>query len=352
MSKPYSYFAMALDPIHVGSGKMGLGRVDMSIMREAATNLPIIPGSSICGVTRAAVAINTGKYPGCVGKGGEDSTDSNKQDETGKNGDKNPAPQPHCGLPDCPVCVAFGFSKKNSSFQGLVSFYDARVLFFPVNTLVGTVWITSPDILKTANIANVSIDDKEVAVSLKVNEMLPDIGGNNYINLGWLRMPVKGTHAISVSDNRLSFLKNRIVLVSNTLFSHIINDNLETRTSVSIDPLTGAASDGALFSYEALPRSTVLFFQVGIAEPHFFSINSKKPDTAISPAAPKEKGKSNINFSIQDIKNHIDKGFESLQYLGIGGMNTRGMGRIVVCGYPPCGTIAVEVVTAESETDK
>jgi len=63
INNPCNYFAMALDPIHVGSGRQGLGRVDLPIVREAATNLPIIPGSSICGVTRAAVAINKDKYP-------------------------------------------------------------------------------------------------------------------------------------------------------------------------------------------------------------------------------------------------------------------------------------------------
>ncbi|WP_421658971.1 RAMP superfamily CRISPR-associated protein [Leptothermofonsia sp. ETS-13] len=45
----------------------------------------------------------------------------------------------------------------------------------------------------------------------------------------------------------------RIVLVKDSLFSHIVNSNLEVRTSVAISPETGAAEEGALFTYEALP---------------------------------------------------------------------------------------------------
>src|SRR5208282_214039 len=54
----------------------------------------------------------------------------------------------------------------------------------------------------------------------------------------------------------------RSVLVPDELFGTLVNDNLEVRTLVSIDPETGAAEDGALFTYEAIPRSTLLWFDV------------------------------------------------------------------------------------------
>ena len=57
-------------------------------------------------------------------------------------------------------------------------------------------------------------------------------------------------------------VKKRIVLVSDKFFSQIVNSNLEVRTSVSINPETGAAEDGALFTYEAIPRATFLWFDV------------------------------------------------------------------------------------------
>lgn len=48
-----------------------------------------------------------------------------------------------------------------------------------------------------------------------------------------------------------------ICIVPDNLIAQIINSNLEVRTSVSIDPLTGAAKDKALFTSEAIPRATV-----------------------------------------------------------------------------------------------
>ena len=45
-------YALALDPIHVGTGGMRLGRVDLSIVREPGTNIPKIPGTSLAGAAR------------------------------------------------------------------------------------------------------------------------------------------------------------------------------------------------------------------------------------------------------------------------------------------------------------
>ncbi len=153
------YFAISLDPVHVGTGGYRLGRVDNTIVREPGTNIPKIPGSSIAGVTRAYTAMaiqandpekkrylklkdqnnNSGDpakseniYLSCAGKGAED-------------GDG------HCGKSDCEVCMTFGYSKKNSSFQGLAQFHDARILFFPVYSMIGPVWITCPGILAYFN---------------------------------------------------------------------------------------------------------------------------------------------------------------------------------------------------------
>ena len=60
MSDKHKWLAgLALDPIHIGTGEFRLGRVDNTIVREPGSNLPKIPGSSIAGVARAYVAMNT-----------------------------------------------------------------------------------------------------------------------------------------------------------------------------------------------------------------------------------------------------------------------------------------------------
>ena len=85
---------------------------------------------------------------------------------------------------------------------------------------------------------------------------------NKYINLGWLNLPYE-TQAFKIDLSKIDALdENDIVIVPDALLPQIINSNLEVRTSVSIDPLTGAAKDGALFTSEAIPRGTIFYGEV------------------------------------------------------------------------------------------
>jgi len=45
-------YARALDPIHIGAGGYRLGMADNTIVRDPATDVPKIPGTSITGVVR------------------------------------------------------------------------------------------------------------------------------------------------------------------------------------------------------------------------------------------------------------------------------------------------------------
>ena len=92
------YYEMALDPIHIGTGGYRLGRVDNTIVREPATNLPKIPGTTLEGCARTyAYYQELGKNKinkGCaVGKEVED-----------KKGNKIKP----CGK--CKICLTFGFT--------------------------------------------------------------------------------------------------------------------------------------------------------------------------------------------------------------------------------------------------
>ncbi|MGE0683947.1 MAG: RAMP superfamily CRISPR-associated protein [Candidatus Binatia bacterium] len=104
----------------------------------------------------------------------------------------------------------------------------------------------------------------------------------------------------------------------------MVNDNLEVRTSVSIDPSTGAAAESALFTYEALPRASVLAFDVVASSPKFYSIGGKEP-------------LKNNQGGVQKVKDTIHNGLRLFEALGVGGMNTRGMGRLRVLGLPQPG---------------
>lgn len=321
------YYALALDPIHVGTGGYHLGRVDMSIVREPGTNLPKIPGTSISGACRTYAAMrhsDKDKWPHCAGKGQPDQGTEAKG---------------HCGNRDCPICVTFGFVKGNSSFQGLAQFSDARLVLFPVHSMMGPVWITCPDVLLDLGVKEDSPAEDDI-VRVSVNGVS---SRTDKLNLGWLLLNIEKN--LNLEKKLPGLLKetgdllDRVVLVSNKLFSHIVNDNLEVRTSVSIDPATGAAADGALFTYEALPRGSVLAFDVVVSAPEYYRIGGEEPlggeEKRLKQAnTPADKNVTTYTSGskIEVIVKTVQEGLALFETLGIGGMNTRGMGRLNVLG--------------------
>jgi len=301
-----TYYAIALDPIHVGAGGARLERVDLPIIREPGTNLPKIPGTSLSGPARAYTAMQTNRYS-CAGRGGE--------------GGEN-----HCGsvAPACPVCVPYGFSKgSGNSMQGLAQFFDAQILFFPVASLTGTVWVTSPMALEGLGLNSEFQDPNDAFYPL--GEQLKD---KQKLNFGWLMLPKgkwsRDLNAINaIKDEGFksvpNIIKQRAVLVSDKLFPKIVNSNLEVRTSVSIDPATGTAEEGALFTYEAIPRGTVLRFDVIYNSGKYFRVGGKELKT-----------KDGGDVGTQWVKAQVEKGLKLFEILGIGGMGTRGMGRLKI----------------------
>jgi CRISPR-associated protein Cmr4 len=80
---------------------------------------------------------------------------------------------------------------------------------------------------------------------------------------------------------------------------------------VAINPRTGAAEEGALFTFEAIPRGTVLHFDTAYNNPQHFQINGTP-----------------LTKDIAWVQQQVESGFEYFNSLGVGGMNTRGMGRL------------------------
>ena len=305
----YTFLGMALDSIHVGTGGSRLGRVDNAIVRDPVTKIPKIPGSSLAGVMRAYVAMKeehsksgrkiNGKpkpyYPDCAGQGGGDFG--------------------HCGQADCPVCTVFGFARdidSDSGFAGLAGFSDMHVLLFPVASQLGPQWVTSPGAMRFVGV-DISVSDE--------NAVYQDSETCKPLNLGWLMLSMEKHDKWETLKAKLNglgtpeYIKSKALLVSDKLFAHIVNSNLEVRTSVAIDPATGAAEDKALFTYEALPRGTVLVWEITCRNPEHFRINGQKITAVGSP---------------RKVKNVISDAYPYLEHLGIGGMGSRGMGRLHV----------------------
>ncbi len=228
-------YLITLDPVHIGTGGYRLGRVDNTIVREVGTRVPKIPGTAIHGAVRHYAAHRFGKSR-CAGQ------------------------RDHCGKDTCPICYTFGAIKDNRAKAGVVSISDARIVLFPVYSMFGPMWITTPERLKDAGLMDDSPtpeDDKAIwSNGLTTKES---------INLGWLMVEGKA-ESFNLNGNIPDQVKNRIVVVSEALFTHIVNSNLEVRTSVSINPETGAAEEGALFTYEAIPRATILWMDVVVRD--------------------------------------------------------------------------------------
>ncbi|WP_028949861.1 RAMP superfamily CRISPR-associated protein [Sulfurihydrogenibium subterraneum] len=339
MVKTLEVYAMATDPIYIGTGGYNIGRVDNTIVRDPITNIPKIPGSSLAGTWRYYVVLEAlkdlkGKQPsfdkiknqsgntiaeklknynwnnsqpngwkGFVGNqilkiscAGQDDAPQLERDDENNTG--------HCG--HCIVCKGFGFSKKDISWQGMIFFSDLNILFFPVFTMKGTKWITTASILK----------------EIKINESLPEEnkiktknGNEGHLNLGWLYLEVSGSHNINDSQiSNFSIKSEDIIIVSESLFSHIVNSNLEVRTSVSIDPITGAAKEGALFTSEAIPRGTIFYGSIRIFNKEFGELDSK-----IEPLP-----------TADDLEQALKDSAHYYESLGIGGMTTRGFGRLKI----------------------
>jgi len=203
--KTKEIFAIATDPVYIGTGGFTIGRVDNTIVRDPITNIPKIPGSSLAGTWRYYVALELqsyfkNEYKKELAKRKDQNIedlfenpkdwmknfDGNRyarikcagQDEASNveiDSDQNTG---HCG--HCIVCKSFGYSKKDKSSQGMLFFSDLNILFFPVFTRLGVRWITSKRILEEAGLLKDDFEEKEVVL---ISEKEQD--NTNYINLGW-----------------------------------------------------------------------------------------------------------------------------------------------------------------------
>ena len=304
-------FAVTLDPLHIGAGGYRLGRVDNTIVRDAGSGLPKVPGSSLAGVTRSYLmhvleGEEQKKVQACLAP-----SESEQKDKPEQKG--------NCGR--CLACRLFGYAasgRQTKSHIGLLRFYDGDIVAFPVSTIAGPVWVTSPSALaQVLPPEEVPALDRDV---LLIDGPLP--AKMSKINAGWLYLDAE------VAENALQPLRRalgddasrrfaRLALAPDWLFAELVNSNLEVRTSVSIDPLTGAAEKGKLFTYEAIPAATLLAFDVEI-------------DRARCAQAGEAGGSDPVDAD--EALRLLDRALELCGVLGMGGMCTRGFGRVRFLG--------------------
>ncbi|AKB52623.1 CRISPR-associated RAMP Cmr4 [Methanosarcina barkeri str. Wiesmoor] len=305
------YLFMALDPVHIGTGQSQLGRVDNTIVREPGTNLPKIPGTSLMGAARHYASMKYGK-PEAAGQ---------HKNLKAKDPKK------------CPIIYTFGtYTETEGGQQGKISISDAQILLFPVNSIAGPLWVSTKEVLEIAGFSipdTVELSDESVFTSVNWEK--------DTLNLGWLSLKAVTGLKITPPDvikenNKWNSIANRLSIVSSKLFSQIVNSNLEVRTSVAINPETGAAEDKALFTYEAIPRTTWLFFDV-VQDDYM----SKFPVTDKQFKGETENIGDSLGETWDSPMDVLNAGFHLIEYLGIGGMITRGFGRMKqICSWEVC----------------
>lgn len=295
---------MSIDPIHVGTGEIRIGGVDNTIVKELGTNIPKIPGTSLMGAARQYASFIYGK------------PEASGLHKTLKKDQKT----------DCPIIYTFGTANDNEGGQqGKVSISDAQILFFPVYSMAGPIWLTTVPIIdafNSQNGVNITIDKSKINEDEKIYTSLN--WSKRSLNLGWLHLECETGLEIKFYDSldEWQTIKNRIAIVSPKIFSHVVNSNLEVRTSVAIDPFTGSAVEGALFTYEAIPKATWLWLDV--IEDDFINTFPKTNKKH-------KRHENNDELLTKPWNKPIDvvtAGFELVEVLGMSGMSTRGFGRM------------------------
>lgn len=238
--KPHLYHLHALSALHCGVGQSA-GIVDLPIARARATQLPIVPGSSLRGVLRAMIEW-------------ERRTDAE---------------------------ALFGpraIGGTDDIFAGALTLGDATLLLLPVRALAGILcFATSPFVLsryaqdlRRVGIPTPPMPDKPATGHARVTTH------NLNVQNGKLILEDLDLHADQ--DNKLTQwgsliagqvhpddseaqldVTARLALLPDDIFSFLAETATEVRTRIAIDPDKGTVKRGALWYEENLPAEAVLW---------------------------------------------------------------------------------------------
>lgn len=239
------YLLHALSPLHAGIGQ-SVAAIDLPIARMKGTNLPFLPGSSIKGVLREErlpenpTPEQTAQHNAVFGP---------PRDSVGEDGDNA------------------------SLYQGALSVSDARLLLLPVRSFRRVfAYVTSPLLLRLAQrdvpalgmLKTPSFSKSDPAAQVPPGESWV-VHSDSKVYLEDQDLPAVATkdagdfaqalaQALGLGDE----LARRFVIVDDETMGFLYETATQIDTRVSIDPETGVARDGQLWTEESLPAESVL----------------------------------------------------------------------------------------------
>ena len=252
--QPRIFHLHALSALHCGTGQSA-GMVDLPIARARATQLPIVPGSSLRGVLRQHI------------------TDTDPSNASTLFGPRS-------------------IPSDQDSFAGALALGDAHLLALPVRCLAGIVsYVSSPFILRryardlgragiampkmpsdpaedeakvTSKSANL-VKDKLVLEDLDLNVQKDDSLTE------WATCIARKLHPEDTDSQ--NDLVNRFALLPDRILSFLAETATEIRARIAIDGETGTVRKGALWYEENLPAEAVLWGVFALS-----ASNNKKED--------------------------------------------------------------------------
>ncbi len=266
--KRKTYLIEVLTPLHVGAGQ-GLSHVDLPIMREVHTGFPFVPGSAIKGSAREYALREVWKRH--FANSGVKLSDLDEEVSKGKKLEEDEAEKIKDDLEY--LRSVFGTAGElEEGSAGKVSFGDASILLFPVRSLSHIfLLVTCPYVISRfarsvgMDIPPQKVEDTEALCYSMENEKV-------VLEEFIFKAKEAGEDFKKFVDLLGIGYKHRVVCVSDTVFSELVQNYTEVQTHVKIDPDKGTVASRALWTSEYLPAESVLFVNLFLDEDIEYSL--------------------------------------------------------------------------------
>jgi CRISPR-associated protein Cmr4 len=279
MMRKEHYLLKVLTPLHIGAGQ-GLGHVDLPIVREAHTNFPYIPGTSLKGalrnweINRVVRERKRGEKPSQLE---EKLTDKDKFDPEDRDIVRLAKIFGTAGEVAEQDKKAVEEGKEVGA--GKVLFSDAFIVLFPVKSAKGIFSLTTCpyvinrffELLGIEQRVNEVPEGKVKVLSTKDQEHKNLI--NNKLLLEEFVFEAEESEELKKFVELVGVFvgeenKRRIVCVNDTDFMDFVSNYTEVRTHIKINLDTGTVEKekGALWTEEYVPAESVFAFSLVFLE--------------------------------------------------------------------------------------